>query len=256
MNSRVVLSPFFLDQPLPALQGLFQRDWTINNPSLPSGNERDRISAVLGSLADLVAETVAVGARPISVAGDCCTAIAVSAGLQRAGMHPFLIWFDAHGDFNTWETSPSGFIGGMPLAMLVGRGEQRLCETVGLKPVAERDVMLTDARDLDPAEADALRTSKVTVLHHASEVLTFPLSDRLLHIHVDTDIIDPAEAPAQNYPAPGGPSAAELRTVFECLARTNRIAAVSVSTWNPALDKDGRTASVCMDLLGVLVEGW
>jgi arginase family enzyme len=87
--------------------------------------------------------------------------------LQRAGLDPVLVWLDAHGDFNTWETPPSGFIGGMPMS----------------------------------------------------------------------------------YRAPGGPSATVERSLFRTLAQTERIVAVSVSTWNPELDPDGRTRAVCMELL-------
>jgi arginase len=62
----------------------------------------------------------------VSIAGDCVATMGVLAGLHDAGITPTLIWFDAHGDFNTWETTPSGFLGGMPLAMIVGRGEQTM----------------------------------------------------------------------------------------------------------------------------------
>ena len=86
-------------------------------------------------LADFIHKTIRQGDRPVSFAGDCCTTLGVVAGLQRADLNPTLIWLDAHGDFNTWETSPSGFLGGMPLAMMVGRGEQTMAETCRTIPL-------------------------------------------------------------------------------------------------------------------------
>jgi arginase len=83
----------------------------------------------------------------VSIAGDCCTSLGVAAGLLAAGIDPTLIWFDAHGDFNTWETTPSGFLGGMPLAMLAGRGEQTIVHGVGLKNLEESNIYLADARE-------------------------------------------------------------------------------------------------------------
>jgi arginase len=132
-----ILTPFVLDQPSPDLEILAQSGWTINRPNLSDGNLQYRLSALHQPLADLVAQTVASGHRPVSIAGDCCTAIGVLAGLQRAGQDPTLIWLDAHGDFNTWETTSSGFLGGMPLAMVVGRGEQTRVNAVGLRPLPE-----------------------------------------------------------------------------------------------------------------------
>jgi arginase len=173
--------------------------------------------------------------------------------LQRAGIEYSLIWLDAHGDFNTWETTPSGFLGGMPLAMLVGRGEQTMLEAVGIGKLAEERVLLMDARDLDPAEKVALAESNVLRLPSVGDLIEHPLLDMPIHVHFDTDIIDSAEAPAMNYPAPDGPSAEELQEAFRYLARTGKVRAISMSTWNPGLDHDGRTREVCMRLLQTLL---
>ena len=105
----------------PGLEALACPSWRVNRPVLPEGDPRDRMAIVHEAIAAWVEETLKRGRRPVSIAGDCCTSIGVLAGLQRAGVHPTLIWFDAHGDFNTPETTPSGFLGGMPLAMITGR---------------------------------------------------------------------------------------------------------------------------------------
>jgi arginase len=253
MQNHIILTPFFLDEPLPGLEPLAASDWYINKPLLPDGEKQQRLSVLHRPLADFIQQSVLDGKRPVSIAGDCCSAIGVLAGLQRAGLNPLLIWFDAHGDFNTWETTPSGFLGGMPLAMLVGRGEQTMLKALDIKPLAENRVILTDARDLDPGEK--LLVAEAAVIHLAlvGDLLDLTLPEGPLYIHMDTDIIDPAEAPAMNYKAPGGPSAEQLQEVMRYLNRSQKIAAVSVSTWNPEMDKDGRSRKVCMELLNELI---
>jgi arginase len=255
MENRFVLSPFFLDEPLPELRSLAGEDWVVNSPTLPGGDQQARMSAIHGALAEFVAESVAGGDRPVSIAGDCCTAIGVLAGLRRAGVEPALIWFDAHGDFNTWETTPSGFLGGMPLAMLVGQGEGTMPAAVGLETLPEASVILTDARDLDPAEREAVLASEVVHLTDVGDLIAYRLPEGPLYVHFDVDVVTPEEAPAQNYPAPGGPSSSTLDAVFRRLAESGQVAAVSLSSWNPRLDNDGGSQKVCMSLLETLVRG-
>lgn len=253
LKDQFILTPYFLDRPLPDLEAMATSQWQINKRSLPDRSQQLRMAALYEPLALKVARLTQGGYRPVSVAGDCCAALGVAAGLQRTGVDPLLIWFDAHGDFNTWETSPSGFLGGMPLAMLVGRGEQTIPRALGLKPVAEERVYLTDARALDPDEQQALQESQVTHFASVSDVVTYPLPLRPIHLHWDVDVMDPTVAPAVDYPAPHGPHEAQMRDVFRFLAGRGRIVAVSVSTWNPKRDKDGRTTNVCLNLLETLL---
>jgi arginase len=246
---RYVLSPFFLDEELPGLLELAEEGWAVNAPPLPDGGSAARMSTVHRPLAEIVQGAVEGGERPVSVAGDCCAMIGVMAGLERAGVRPMVIWFDAHGDFNTPETSPSGFVGGMPLAILVGRGDQTLPEAVGLEPVDENRVVLAGARTLDPGEAELVRASRITHLERVGELLEQPLPEGPLLVHFDTDVVDPSEVPAHHYPAPGGPSSEAVREVFHHLAASRRVAAVSVSTWDPRLDEDGASRRVSMSLV-------
>jgi arginase len=254
MEHKTILTPFFLDERLDGLLDLMGADWALNQPDeLPGEKPQQRMARLYERLAEQVAGTLAAGRQPVSIAGDCCTTLGVLAGLQRAEMQPSLIWFDAHGDFNTWMTSPSGFLGGMPLAMLVGRGEQTIVKALGLRPLPEERVTLTDGRDLDPQEALALEGSQVHHLRKVEALLDERLPDGDLYVHFDTDVLDPSAAGAMNYLSPGGASAAQLGAVFEKLADSGRVAAVSMSSWNPVLDTDGSSRKVCMDLLEKLV---
>ena len=255
MQSRHILTPFFLDEPVPGLEALAEPGWWVNKPALPDAPTQARMSAIHEPLAQAVAEAVDRGVRPVSVAGDCCATIGTLAGLQRAGVDPLLIWFDAHGDFNTWETTPSNFLGGMPLAMLVGLGDQRMPAAVGLRTLPEALVILTDARDLDPGERELLTASAVHHLPDVQALLDHPLGDRPLYVHFDVDVLNLADVPAVSYPADGGPRAAELAQIFRFLAGTGRIAAISMSAWNPALDGARRSRETCMALLDTLIGG-
>jgi len=255
MRNQFILTPFFLDQRVPGLESLNQINWHLNTAPLPDGDQQERMAILHVNLAHRVRKSLKMGKRPASIAGDCCTAIGVLAGIQQAGYDPQLIWCDAHGDFNTWETTPSGFLGGMPLAMLTGRGEQRLPEAVNLRSIPEKEVILTDARELDPAEAKALKASNIIHLPDITQLLNYPLSNRPLYIHFDTDIIDPNEAPAMNYPSPNGPSVRQLKQVFQHLNQCRSILAVSMSCWNPDLDKNGQTRKRSLELLNALLSG-
>lgn len=253
MRNRIILTPFFLDQSLPGLKQLVEADWVINNPTLPDETNLERMGALYEPLAVLVHTAVAQDERPVSIAGDCCTSLGVLCGLQRAGLDPTLIWFDAHGDFNTWETTPSGFLGGMPLAMLVGRGEQSIVERLDLDTLPEEKVILSDGRDLDPGEREALADSGVLHLPDVMGFLNTDLPGGPLWVHFDTDVIDAESAPAMNYPVNGGPSISQLKDVFSHIANTGRLAAVSLSSWNPELDEDGRSGAASLELLEELI---
>lgn len=254
MKNSFILTPYFLDESVPGLELLIQPDWQINKPVLPPGAAKQgRMTELHRPLAGKVSEALKRGERPVSIAGDCCTSLGVLAGIQAAGINPTLIWFDAHGDFNTWETTPSGFLGGMPLAMLVGRGDQTMVEGVELTPLPEAQVVLTDARDLDPGEREAVAGSAMTHLPDTAVLLDAPLPDGPLYVHFDVDVVNVNELPTVSYPAPDGPSVALLGQVFRRLAQTGRVTAVSVSAWNPDLDTDSRSRAAAMNLLAELV---
>jgi arginase len=255
MKTKTILTPYFLDQPLSGLESILEPDWVINRENLPKTLTLARLSVLHESLARYVELAIATAEIPVSIAGDCCAAIGVLAGLNRAEIDPLLIWLDAHGDFNTWETSPSGFLGGMPLAMLAGLGEQALLEELELLPLSHDQIILTDARDLDPEEKGLVNGSGILHLEDPRSLLEIDLRTRPLWIHFDTDILDPEDVPAQNYPAPGGIRKEQLAKIFEFLAKTGRIAAVSLSSWAPDLPGADQSRQVSMELLDILVQG-
>jgi arginase len=182
-------------------------------------------------VAEAVADVVAAGGRPAVLTGDCTVALGVMAGLQRAGLDPGVVWYDAHGDVQTMETTSSGFLGGMPLRVLVGYRPELAATALGLRPVAEDRVTLVDARDLDPPEREFLSRSPMRRLPVADAPGALP--DGPLYLHVDLDVVDPAELPEVRYPAPGGPSLAEVMASVTAVLRTGRVVGVGIAcTWS------------------------
>jgi len=251
-----ILTPFFIGEPEPGLNAIANQSWVLNTPPLPANaTPQQRMTILYRALAAQVEKSARAGKTPVSVCGDCLSSIGVLAGLQHAGIHPTLLWFDAHGDFHTWETTASGFLGGMPLAMLVGRGEQTIVSGVKLSPIAEKNVLLTDGRDLDPGEREDVAASAITHLPNPETLLEMPLPSGALYIHFDVDVINPNDAPAMRYPAPGGPTAATLHRIFRRLHADGQIAAISVSAWDTTQNDGGKSQNTTLELLETLVNG-
>ena len=147
-----------------------------------------------------------------------------------------MTWLDAHGDFNTPETTISGYLGGMALALLTGRAPE-LIGPAGLRPVAEDAAVLVDARDLDPAEREELAASRVRQVPAdpgAIEAALRGLADQPVYLHLDVDVIDGAELPGIRFPVSPGPS---LGLIEDCLAAimsaTHVAGACIACTWAP-----------------------
>lgn len=200
---------------------------------------------------------------PIFLGGDHSIAIGTVGGAAaRAKDTPLgLIWIDAHGDFNTPETSPSGNIHGMPVAVLTGEGQPELVNLGhdGAK-LAHQNIVMIGIRDLDPAEKVALAQTGINIytMRDVDELGMATVSRRALqhlqhldHIHVslDMDAIDPALAPGVGTPVPGGLSFREAHLLMEILAESNKIRSMDVVEVNPILDEGNRTAELAVQLI-------
>jgi arginase len=253
MDTRWLVTPFFFEHRDPALAAAVPpgQSWRLNDPGEIADRAPENLSRAHQPIADFVERAVRDGALPISIAGDCAASLPVVAGLQGAGLDPVVVWLDAHGDFNTAETSPSGFLGGMPLAMMVGRGDLALPEQVGQRPLREDRIWLVGARDLDPLEEQALKASRV---HRGglSDLARLAV-DAPVYLHIDNDIVDAAEVPANNYPVADGPSLAQTIAACTAFAAKNRLCAISLSGWNGKLDAEGKTARACAALLSAVL---
>lgn len=255
MADRRILSPRFIGRMVEAPMRLSAPGDTMITAAPGPGDELESVAPIHRALADAVAETIAAGKRPVAILGDCCQVIGVMAGLERGGLHPHLVWIDSHGDFNTWETTPSGFLGGMPLAMLTGRGDQRMMEAVGLSPMSDERVVLGDARDLDPGERELVKESAVRHAETMRELLA-ALPDGPLYLHFDTDIIDASEAPAFLYAVKGGPTADEMRDTIAAIEATGRVIAFSATAaWDASKDESRTTETAVRRAISPLLPG-
>jgi arginase len=245
-----ICSPRFLDMETKATRLLSEPGDRFVTAGPGAGDQAESLAPIHRELAETVAKVAQEGGRPFAVVGDCCQVIPVMAGLARSDVQPTLIWLDSHGDFNTWETTPSGFLGGMPLAMLTGRGDQRLMQAVGLQPIPDTRVVLSDGRDLDPGERMLVETSGIALVPDLAALDPAALPDGPLYVHFDADIIAAEEAPAFLYPVRGGPSAEQMRTVLASLFGTGRVMCFSVcASWDTLRDGDGRTVAAVKQAL-------
>ncbi|MCP9480392.1 arginase family protein [Shimia sp. CNT1-13L.2] len=254
MKTTWIVTPYFFENKDMALVNAVPKgeNFVLNDPSGIADRSAESLSRGHRPIADIVAKAATKGEVPFSIAGDCCASLPVMAGLQKAGLAPVLVWLDAHGDFNTYETSPSGFLGGMPLAMMVGKGDLSIARASGQRPVTESDVWLVEARDLDPLEAEAVRSSNLNRLDLS--MFADIVLDRPVHLHIDNDVVDAVDVPANNYPVDDGPRLEEVIEACRTFAAQNRICAVSLSGWNGHLDCDGQTAAACRQLLAAIAE--
>lgn len=207
--------PFHLDERLEPFESPFPIRRTIA-PALPEGSAWERMAALYEEVAAAVSEDPV----PLVVSGDCTTSLATLAGLQRAGTSPAVVWIDAHGDFNTEETTESGYLGGMPLAKICGLGDLdvvRLC----LAPLPAERVLLIGARDLDPGEEELLAAEGVRrAAVEGLDVADLPPGPLLLHL--DVDVADPGDLPVLRLPSPVGPTKVDLSTALAAVAVSRR----------------------------------
>ncbi|MBE0409989.1 MAG: arginase family protein [Anaerolineales bacterium] len=233
----------------------------LETPSdLGGGARLERLGRLEAALADLVVHAQAIHTLPVILGGDCLSAIGVCAGLRRyLGEEEFgIAWFDAHGDFNTPETTLSGYLGGMPLASVCGHGLDRLRWDAGLeKPVDESRVMLLGVHDLDDPEIDLLESSAITCLFPADistgkvEAATQACFGNVaqVYLHVDIDCIDPHYAPGVSFKSSNGISPQQLTDAASSISNHTSLAALTLAAINPALDQEDKTIQTGIDLL-------
>lgn len=243
-----ILVPYHLDELIDELDVPAAPD-TVVRADLPADDQWQRMAVLYDQVAGIVADAVRNGARPVVYSGDCTTSLGIVTGLQRAGVDPTIVWFDAHGDVQTLETTSSGYVGGMPLRVLVGYHPELIAAPLGLRPIPEQDVLLVDARDLDPPEAEYLSRSAIAV-RTVSEITVDSLPDGPIYLHLDLDVVNPRDLPGLRFPAPGGPALAEVMAAASEVMATGRVAAIGMAcTWHPGHGAAGIVRPFTDDLL-------
>ena len=239
----------------------------VAEPGRPPSGVRflEETRTVTGRLAEAVADALDGGRLPLVLGGDHSIAIGSLAGTARDA-DVGVLWFDAHGDFNTPETSPSGNVHGMPLAASLGRGgfaDHAWAHAPGL---AEEHLVWIGLRDLDDEEAEAIRDSAATaytmadvdergiidVVEEAVEVASEGVDG--VHLSLDLDWLDPHEAPGVGTPVRGGATYREAHAALEHLASRDAAAdggllrSMDLVEVNPILDSRNETAALAVEL--------
>lgn len=230
-----------------------------------------RLGMALGHFSDLVAENEREGYFTVGLLATCPSMPGLVAGLQRSGdplarLRIGMLWLDAHPDFNTPETTRSGSLGGMPVAVATGRALQRMRLDARLEPpMADRHIVMGGVRLTDPLEQhllDESRIEQVSVddLRRASPAV-FEQLDRLarstdkLYIHIDMDVLDPREVMGHGNKVPGGPSSEELARLFETIfARYPTASAIGFATI-PSTDEGGLSIAAVNRMIAAAVRG-
>lgn len=232
----------------------------------PFGDELAAVLDVDRGVAAAVDAARRRGSITLVAAGNCNVTLGVRAGLQRAGDgDAALVWLDAHGDFNTPATTETGYLDGMPLAMLCGRAHRdAVDEQLAMEMLDEAAALHAGGRDFDRRERESLLASAVRVVEGAelrdrgpAEALA-PALDTLAgarratlgldadeappaHLHVDLDVLDPTAAPGVTFPTPGGPSAGQLLQVIDLVRERFALVALTVTSFTPDRDDEAGT---------------
>ena len=240
----------------------------------PALREEGRTAVNIGHLgadtARLVAAARRGGAGALVLAGDDTAAIGVVSGLQQAdgaGTALGVVWVDAHGDFNTPETSFSGILAGMPVAILAGLAGPLWREAAGLAaPIPTDRIVLVGTRDLDDKERELIGLTDVRVVSsgelrvddRVSGIITW-LAHRChqIYLHVDLDVLDPRFVPSASTPAANGLTIEELVSTMAAVLATGKVTAVTISSLNPGAAARGqRSVSSAMRALSGALSAW
>ncbi|WKU25084.1 arginase [Priestia megaterium] len=226
-----------------------------NLAAVASGNEQ---------LAARVEEVKEQDRFPLILGGDHSIAIGTLAGVAKGSENLGVIWYDAHGDLNTAETSPSGNIHGMPLAVSLGIGHPVLLNIGGYTPkIKPENLVIIGARSLDDGEKELIKEKgiKVYTMHEIDRLgMTQVMKETIdylsgtdgVHLSLDLDGLDPDDAPGVGTPVKGGISYRESHLAMEMLAEADIVTSAEFVEVNPILDQHNKTAEVAVALMSSL----
>lgn len=217
-------------------------------------------------VANLVSQAALHSSLPLVIGGDHSVTIGVLAGLTSHYSNLGLIYFDAHAGLSTEETSPTGHVNGMSLAVALGKARLKLSElSDNAVSIKRENVVLIGVREIEPDERDLLLSEGLTVftMHDIDRMGIKTIIEKALqiagngtdgiHISLDMDCLDPLEAPGVGMPVPGGLTYREAHFACELLAESDRISSIDVVEVNPLLDESRRTARLAIGLIASLL---
>ncbi|MGE5542401.1 MAG: arginase family protein, partial [Bacillota bacterium] len=193
-------------------------------------------------LAERVERSITQGRLPL-ILGDCTAGVGAFAGLRRRRDDVAVVWVDAHCDLNTEASTLTGYLGGMPLAAILGESLPWLTAAAGMNGRCdERRVALVGAREFDPYERSFLDRSRITRVTCrelndsgragvAAAAVAGPAE--AVYLHIDVDALDPAMMPSVTFPSPGGLTIDSLLALVDAVASSGKVRALAVTSFNP-----------------------
>jgi arginase len=240
----------------PLFEEIAEREHT---PDEGLAHNVESITRVCQVVYEHMKQSVAANETVIFLGGDHSIAIGTVAAAIERPERVGVLWIDAHGDFNTPQTTPSGNVHGMVIASLMGMGPV----TVGERRLTTRQIAMIGTRDLDSAEKTALGHSGIKVLtmrdidengmaNAVRAALGALGAVDALHISIDMDALDPQVARGVGTPVPGGLTYREAHLLMEILADDGRVRSLDIVEVNPILDMGNRTAEIAVELVASL----
>jgi arginase len=259
-DARLIQVPYHLGHehivlgagPAPLAEAIGGDTVVVTRPG-PFRNEVYASFDVIRAVADEVRASVAAGRLPLVLAGNCASSVGTIAGLGR---DVGVVWFDAHADFHTPDSTPTGFFDGFGLAMLTGEGWAELRSTIrGVRTVPQEHVVLAGARDVEPTEETRLADSAIarvdaSTLEGALDELTGRVE--AVYVHIDLDVLDPSEGKANAWAVEGGFTAAELEAALRAILGRFEVPAAAITAYDPRSDPEGRVPPIAAALVHVL----
>lgn len=239
---------------------------TVEGSNLKNLNEVSRVNRLL---CEEVSQVMDKGMIPVVLGGDHSIAIGTIFGVLKHKKNLGVIWFDAHGDINTPETSPSGNIHGMPVAVLMGMGNEALTSIGGNDSFLKREnIVYVGSRDLDAGERKAMKEQgiKVFTMYEIDDMGIKKVMEEAIkiagdgtdgiHVSFDLDAMDPEVAPGTGTKVAGGMGYRETHYALEMIAKSEKLVSVEFVEVNPLLDKENSTAKATVALAGSLLGEW
>ena len=231
----------------------------------------NRMGMANGHLGKIVADTLRVGSFPVALLANCNSLMGMLAGLQHSGggrpLKVGLVWIDAHADFNTPETTLSGMLGGMPVAVSTGLCLSRFRIQSGLDPSLPFSyVVMVAVRDIDPLEQELVDRCRIEIVPAGELRAPFARLDAqmkrlgeltdLIYVHIDMDVLDPGEVSGHPLTVPGGPSSSQLAAALEAIFKYKKAAALGIASYPSQRDRDKISLKAAYRLIEGSIRGF
>lgn len=215
------------------------------------GNDVESAFDLAAKIAAAVRTADHAGRLPVILAGNCISSLGGFAGLES---RTAMLWLDAHADFNTPDTSPSGFLDGMALAVITGRCFRELSQKLErFEPLQDSDLVMLGTREIDPGEQPII--DRVPVVRNAAsltESLNAIARDEL-YLHVDLDVLDPSALRANVFASANGLTREGLIESITSAAASKRVAALAITAYDPDSDRDNHAPEIVLETIATVL---